>query len=184
MWRKARTSISHYTLFFISNTFISNTRLKSAKNQAKAKQHPEAELLLLENCSRSSSTYHPKIIRHILKNKHKCVLTCFHEIIRLIIKLGFHYGLMWVTWHNILEAVVWKCSVEKVFLEIWQNSQENRLWHKHFPENLAKFLRTIFYRTPSVAASDIWTYFFYHKLSQVEASLQNYLTKLSHIKPN
>ena len=29
--------------------FISNTRLKLAKNQVKAKQHPEAELLLYEN---------------------------------------------------------------------------------------------------------------------------------------
>ena len=34
--------------FFISNTLISNVRLKLAKNQAKAKQHPEAELLLLK----------------------------------------------------------------------------------------------------------------------------------------
>ena len=33
-------------IFFISSTFISNARLKLAKNQAKAKQHPEAELLL------------------------------------------------------------------------------------------------------------------------------------------
>ena len=31
--------------FFIGNEFISNARLKLAKNQAKAKQHPEAELL-------------------------------------------------------------------------------------------------------------------------------------------
>ena len=44
-----------YTLFFISNTFISNARLKLAKNQANAKQHPEAELLLFENCSHSLS---------------------------------------------------------------------------------------------------------------------------------
>ena len=35
--------------FFISNTFISNAGLKIAKNQAKAKQHSEAELLLFEN---------------------------------------------------------------------------------------------------------------------------------------
>ena len=42
--------------FFISNTFISNTRLKLAKNQAKAKQHAEAEFLLLENYVHSSST--------------------------------------------------------------------------------------------------------------------------------
>ena len=37
-----------YTLFFISNTFISNARFKLAKNQVNAKQHPESELLLLE----------------------------------------------------------------------------------------------------------------------------------------
>ena len=32
---------SMYTRFFISNTFISNARLKLAKNQANAKKHPE-----------------------------------------------------------------------------------------------------------------------------------------------
>ena len=42
--------------FFIGNTFISNARLKFAKNQAKAKQRPEFELLLIENYSPSSST--------------------------------------------------------------------------------------------------------------------------------
>ena len=30
---------------FISNTFVRKIRLKLAKNQANAKQHPEAELL-------------------------------------------------------------------------------------------------------------------------------------------
>ena len=33
------------TRFFMHNTFISNARLKLSKNQAKAKQHLEAELL-------------------------------------------------------------------------------------------------------------------------------------------
>ena len=42
--------------FFIKNTFISNARLKLAKNQANAKQHPEAELLLFENYSQPSKT--------------------------------------------------------------------------------------------------------------------------------
>ena len=57
------------------------------------------------------------------------------------------------------EAVAQRCSVKKVFLEISQNSQENtcatvslrsapllqkRLWHKRFPVNFAKFLRTPF----------------------------------------
>ena len=44
------------TRFFISNTFTSNAGLKLAKNQANVKQHPEAELLLFENCPHSSST--------------------------------------------------------------------------------------------------------------------------------
>ena len=35
--------------FFISNTFISNARLKLAKNQANAKQQPEDKFYLLEN---------------------------------------------------------------------------------------------------------------------------------------
>ena len=43
-----------YTSFFISDTFISNTKLKLAENQAKPEQHPEAELLLSENSSLSS----------------------------------------------------------------------------------------------------------------------------------
>ena len=46
--------------FFISITFISNTRLKLAKNQASAKQHPDAELLLFENYSHSSPTLSSK----------------------------------------------------------------------------------------------------------------------------
>ena len=41
-------------MFFISNTFICNAELKLAKNQARAKQHPEAEILLFENYSDSS----------------------------------------------------------------------------------------------------------------------------------
>ena len=43
-------------VFFISNTFISDARLKLAKNQENAKQNPEAELLLFKNYSHSSST--------------------------------------------------------------------------------------------------------------------------------
>ena len=50
-------------LFFISNTFLSNTRLKLAKNQANAEQHPEAELLLFENYSHSSVMLSSKLSR-------------------------------------------------------------------------------------------------------------------------
>ena len=42
-----------------------------AKNQANAKQYPEAELLLFENLHILHPRYHPEIIGHILKNKQK-----------------------------------------------------------------------------------------------------------------
>ena len=41
--------MSKNTRIFISNTVVRNARLKLAKNQANAKQQPEAKLLLLEN---------------------------------------------------------------------------------------------------------------------------------------
>ena len=50
------------TCLFITSIFISNTKLKLAANQAKAKQHSEAELFLFENCLLSSSCYRPKLI--------------------------------------------------------------------------------------------------------------------------
>ena len=56
-FKTSRTVTLHhnvYTLFSINNTFISNACLKLAKNQANAKQYPEAELLLFENYSHSS----------------------------------------------------------------------------------------------------------------------------------
>ena len=47
---------SLHAFCLISNTFISNTRLKLAKNQANAKQHPEADLLTSKNYWHHSST--------------------------------------------------------------------------------------------------------------------------------
>ena len=43
---KKRLGNTEFHILFISNTFISDARLKLAKNQANAKQHPETELLL------------------------------------------------------------------------------------------------------------------------------------------
>ena len=70
--------------FYISNTFISNARLKLAKDQAKAKQHPESERLLFENYSLSLSRLSPKNNRRYSKKctKNKCV--CFNEVIWLM----------------------------------------------------------------------------------------------------
>ena len=83
---------SMYTRFFISKTFISNARLKLAKNQANAKKHPEVlPFEVLNFCHLKimhllQPHYYPKIIGYIpVKNKQKNKCVCFHEIIRLII---------------------------------------------------------------------------------------------------
>ena len=71
-----------YTSFFIRNTSISNARLKLTKNQAKAKQHLEAELLIFENYSLSSSKLSSKNSSRYskkYKKNNKCV--CFNEVI-------------------------------------------------------------------------------------------------------
>ena len=56
-----------YMLFFISSTSINNAKLKLAKNQAKAKQHPEVELFLFENYSILSSKLSSKNSRRYSK---------------------------------------------------------------------------------------------------------------------
>ena len=66
---------------FVSNTFISNARLKLAKNQAKAKQHPEAEFSLLIYYSLSSSTLSSKNNRRYLKKCAKIRWVCFDDVI-------------------------------------------------------------------------------------------------------
>ena len=57
-----------YMLFFITNNFINNAKLKLAKNQAKAKQHPEAKLSLFENYSLLSSMLSSKNSSRYSKN--------------------------------------------------------------------------------------------------------------------
>ena len=62
-----------------------------AKDQANAKQHPEAELLLFKSYWHSSFTLSSKIIgyskkqNNILKNKQKNKCVWINEIIRLIV---------------------------------------------------------------------------------------------------
>ena len=56
-----------------------------AENQANAKQHSEAELLLFEIIDILHQRYHPRIIGHILKYKQNNKCVCINEIIRLII---------------------------------------------------------------------------------------------------
>ena len=65
-------------------TFISNTRLKLAKNEAIDKQHPDTERLKFKNYLHSSSTLSTKNNRAFSKKKKKNGV-CFHEIIWLIV---------------------------------------------------------------------------------------------------
>ena len=58
-------------LFTLYEFFISNARLKLEKSQAKAKQQPETELLLIENYSLSSSTLSSKNNSRCSKNVQK-----------------------------------------------------------------------------------------------------------------
>ena len=69
-------SYSQLHAFFIGNTFINNTILKLAKNQANAKQQPETKFCYLKIIHILHAGYHPKITIHILKKKKKikCVL--------------------------------------------------------------------------------------------------------------
>ena len=69
---------------YIRNIYISNTKLKLAKNQAKAKQHSEADLLLFENYSLSSFTLSSKNNRRYSKKGVKSKCPCLYEAIWLV----------------------------------------------------------------------------------------------------
>ena len=74
-----------YTLYihacFISINFISNVRLKLAKNQTKSKEHPEAELLLFENYLLSLSTLSSKNKWRYSQKCMKDTEGCINEVI-------------------------------------------------------------------------------------------------------
>ena len=67
---------------FYKQHFISNTKLKFAKNQPNAKQHSQAELLLFENYSHSSSTLSSKNNGTYSKKEHVCLYSWDYTINR------------------------------------------------------------------------------------------------------
>ena len=73
-----------YMLFYVRKTLINNAKLKLAKNQAKAKQHPEAELLLFENYSLLSSKLSSKNSRRYSK---KYTKTSASVLMRLLMTM-------------------------------------------------------------------------------------------------
>ena len=102
--------------------------------------------------------------KHIKYEKHlgKIISICIKQ--RLSNSLGLalskNFSTLKLSWKK-AEAVVRRCSVKKVFLEILQSLQENacvrvsiliklqteackRLWHRCFSVNFAKFIRTPF----------------------------------------
>ena len=79
--------LSNITRLFKTNAFIRNNRLKLVKNQAKAKQHPEAELLLFESYSLFSTVLSSKTNMRYSK---KVCKTSASVLIRLYIKSGLN----------------------------------------------------------------------------------------------
>ena len=74
--------------FFYKQHFKSSARLKLAKNQANVKEHPEAELLLLEHISHSSFTLSSKNIRKYSKNiSKKTNVSVFMRLIIIKMKM-------------------------------------------------------------------------------------------------
>ena len=57
-----------YTLFFISNTFISNARLKLAKNQVNAKETLKLNFFNLKIIHILHSRYHPNILDYTINH--------------------------------------------------------------------------------------------------------------------
>ena len=72
-------------MFFISNIFINNTRLKLAKNQENVTNTLKLNFGYLKIIHILHPRYHPKIIGHILKNKQKSKRFLTPDIARLII---------------------------------------------------------------------------------------------------
>ena len=68
------------TRSFYKQHFVSKATLKLVKNQPKAKQHPEAVLLLFENCLLSSSMLSSKTIMRSSETCAKNTCVCFNEI--------------------------------------------------------------------------------------------------------
>ena len=94
---------------FISNTFVSNTRLKLAKHWAKAKQHAEAELLLLKNYVFSSSTLSSKDNMRYSKKCAKNIHVYLNEDVLMAKKI-------WLKMKNRLR---------------WYDINRLRRWHGH-----------------------------------------------------
>ena len=61
-----------FNTFFVGNTFITNARLELAKNQAKANQHPETELLIFDAKTLSCKNGW-RYSKKYTKNKYLCL---------------------------------------------------------------------------------------------------------------
>ena len=116
---------NHLHAFFICKTFVSNGRIKLAKNQVNAKQHTEAELLLFEYYSHFSST----------RSNHQ----------RCSIQIGVLRNFTKFTGKHLCQSLFFN----KVTGPRPATLLKKRLWHKCFPVKFTKFLRTPFLQSSS-----------------------------------
>ena len=100
--------------FFISNTFISNARLKLAKNQANAKQH-WAWAFAIRNCLHSSFTSSSSNNR-TYSEKSKKVSVCIHAInTMMLICIKQQLDNIWSSIHEKVTATL-RLSWKKILL--------------------------------------------------------------------
>ena len=99
------------------------------------------------------SEYASDVQSYLLRHHEHFILEIMFWVKSILSLHKLHYHSL-----RFAEAIVRRCSVKKVYLEISQISQENtcardsrratvlknRLWHRCFPVNFAKFLRTPF----------------------------------------
>ena len=116
---------NHLHAFFICKTFVSNGRLKLAKNQVNAKQHTEAELLLFEYYSNFSST----------RSSHQ----------KCSIQIGVFSNFTKFAGKHLWQSLFFN----KVTGPRPATLLKKRLWHRYFPVNFVKFLGTPFLQNTS-----------------------------------
>ena len=107
--------VVHTFLFFISNTFISNVKLKLAKNQANAKHHCQLNFCCY---SQSSFILSSKNNRTHSKKKKKNMYVCIHETIYLIMVKMLMKMKNW--WHrHDINSLRSRDIVNKRIVSVW-----------------------------------------------------------------
>ena len=102
--------------FLISNTFISNARLKFKKNIKEMLSNTlRLNFCYLKIIHILHPRYHPKIIGGILQNKQKNKYVCIHEMILLLVIQSRSFARVWNTHFIIFSFHAQDSFPERIF---------------------------------------------------------------------